>query len=575
MPSRVSGTALVEIQKLLDCGAMWAWTDHQLIERFLARQEESDAAFRLLIQRHGPMVLGVCRRILGDEHAAEDAFQATFLILIKKAGRLRDPSLLTNWLYGVALRVSQKERARSQRRRHVERHVAEQALRVAGVPEPGELQAIIDEEIRRLPERYRLPVLLCHVEGLRHDEAARRLGCPVGTVESRLSRAREQLRARLARRGLAPTGSAMAALLGPMRVSPVPTSLVESTLHAVAGRLTVNVSLLATARALAGRAGRAATGMHMGIGAAVTGLVISMGIAAAGRALFLPDKSEPTPTAPVTAPAKPKPQSATSPSVARAAERLAVSPIPRRMPQAIALPMSGITIDGRLDDWPQGLTRYLIRQHLTSMPDSYRTELPDDRPDFEADFRVGYDPKAGLIYLAVVVRDNEHVTQGRTRNGPGGQVYETDSGEVYIDSAFSNRKIAIPAGDWREELDAATMPVLQYVGIAAEVPAYSDPRGANPSLVYARVRERRTQMKYKRDEEAKTTTYEWAIQPYDRFPNVRTPLVAGRRIGLEVAVVDKNSGPTKPAFVTWGSPPQDYKGVNAGSLGELYLADGP
>ena len=112
MSVRVSVAALGDIQKLFDWGAMGAWTDSQLVERFLAGREESEAAFRVLIQRHGPMVLGICRRILGDEHAAEDAFQATFLTLVKKARGLRDRGLLTAWLYGVATRVSHKERAR-------------------------------------------------------------------------------------------------------------------------------------------------------------------------------------------------------------------------------------------------------------------------------------------------------------------------------------------------------------------------------------------------------------------------------------------------------------------------------
>ena len=231
MSIRVSGAALGEIQKLFGWGAMGAWTDSQLVEQFLAGEAASEAAFRVLIHRHGPMVLAVCRRILGDEHAAEDAFQATFLVFVKKAGRLRDLGLLTNWLYGVALKVSHKERARGARRRVVERQAAEQAPRATVGPEPGELRSVIDEEIRRLPERYRVPLVLCHVEGLRHDEVAQRLGCPVGTVESRLSRAREQLRTRLARRGLAPSASAMAAVLRPPGVGLVPPSLVESTLR--------------------------------------------------------------------------------------------------------------------------------------------------------------------------------------------------------------------------------------------------------------------------------------------------------------------------------------------------------
>ena len=117
------------------------------------------------------------------------------------------------------------------------------------------------------------------------------------------------------------------------------------------------------------------------------------------------------------------------------------------------------------------------------------------------------------------------------------------------------------------------MPVLQYAGLAGEVPAYGDRFKANPSLVYARTREPRTRMKYRR--EGRTTTYEWAIQAYDRFPDVPTRLEPGKRIGLEVAVVDKDSDRSKPAFLTWGSPPEVFKGFDAESLGELFLAEKP
>ena len=105
------------------------------------------------------------------------------------------------------------------------------------------------------------------------------------------------------------------------------------------------------------------------------------------------------------------------------------------------------------------------------------------------------------------------------------------------------------------------MPLLQYVGVAADVPAYGDPRGANPSLVYARTAEPHTRMKYRRDEASKVTTYEWAIRAYDRFPDAPTKLVAGQRIGFDVAVVDKDSAQPRSAFVTWGSPPEDLQGI--------------
>ena len=368
MSVRVSVAALGDIQKLFDWGAMGAWTDSQLVERFLAGREESEAAFRVLIQRHGPMVLGICRRILGDEHAAEDAFQATFLTLVKKARGLRDRGLLTAWLYGVATRVSHKERARGARRRVVERHVAERAPQIAACPEPGDLQSLIDEEIRRLPERYRLPLVLCHVEGLRHEEVARRIGCPVGTVESRLSRARERLRMRLARRGLAPSASAMAAMLRPPGMGAVRSSLVESTVRAATSRLGVEATLGATAASLVVRVGRAAaTGRRLaGTTAAVT--VMALGITAVGLGFVGVEKPPPPPTPP--------------PPVAAAPLPLPTPPEPQRTPQAVARPLSGITIDGRLDDWPAGLPTYRIRSVLTSMPDqlSLRISEGSERP---------------------------------------------------------------------------------------------------------------------------------------------------------------------------------------------------
>jgi RNA polymerase sigma factor (sigma-70 family) len=550
----MSGAALGEIQKLFGRGAMGAWTDSQLIDEFVGGREASEAAFRVLIHRHGPMVLGICRRVLGDEHAAEDAFQATFLVLVKKAGMLRERRLLTNWLYGVALKVSNKERARGQRRRAVERDAAGQSPRPADSPESGELRGLIDEEIGRLPERYRIPLLLCHIEGLRHDEVARRLGCPVGTVESRLSRAREQLRARLARRGLAPAGSVLEAMLAPPDVGRVPAPLVEATLRTAWDHVGPEATLLAAARSWLGQF---TGGGSPGAGTAATGLVVCTAIVAVVLGWFRVDRPGPHPADAVARPAS---------------VRL---PEPLRSPRAVARPISGITVDGRLDDWPEDLRRYPIRNLLTSMSDGYRDRIRRDGTDVEAEFMVGYDRGAGLIYLAVMVRDDDHVIHGPERNGPGGQVRRTDAVEVYVDGMFSDRRIDVPQGDWREALDAATMPVLQYVGIAGRVPAYGDPRGANPSLVYARVGEAHTRMRYRRDEEAKSTTYEWAIQAYDRFPDRMTRLEPGQRIGFDIAVLDKDSGPTLPAFLTWGSPPEIFKGIDAGSLGELLLADGP
>jgi RNA polymerase sigma factor (sigma-70 family) len=550
MSTRVSGAALGEIQKLFGRGVMGAWTDGQLIEEFLGGREESEAAFRVLIQRHGPMVLGICRRILRDEHAAEDAFQATFLVLVKKAGVLRDRGLLTNWLYGVALKVSHKERARGERRRVVERQAAEQAPRLADGPESGELRSLIDEEIRRLPERYRTPLLLCHVEGLRHDEVARRLGCPVGTVESRLSRARERLRSRLASRGLAPTGSALAGMLRSPGADRVPTSLVESTLRAAVRNGGPEATLAVAARA---GLGHAAAGMSLRARTAAAGVLLCLGITAIGLGGFRaqPPKPRTTPPMPVAA-------------VANVEEP---PPEPRRLPQAIARPMSGITIDGRLDDWPDGLPKYPVRNLLTTQAESYRDAIRGPL-DIEAEFMAGYDSAAGLIYIGVVVRDDDPVIKRP------GSARENDAVEVYVDGTFSDRTMeGTASGNWPADLNAAEMPVLQYAGLATGQPAYGDIYRANPSLVYARTRERHTRMKYRR--EGRVTTYEWAIQVYDRFPDRPARLDAGKRIGLEVAVVDKDSDRAKPAFLTWGSPPKVFKGFDAGALGELFLAGAP
>ena len=172
MSIRVSGTAIGEIQNLFRWGAMGSWTDSQLMTQFLAGQDGSEAAFRMLIHRHGPMVLGVCRRILGDEHAAEDAFQATFLVLVQEgadAPGLRLAHQLAVW--GRPASGEQRASTRA-RRRVVERQVAESSMTSNGELDQSELRSVIDEEIRRFPERYRLPLVLCHVEGLRHDEVA-------------------------------------------------------------------------------------------------------------------------------------------------------------------------------------------------------------------------------------------------------------------------------------------------------------------------------------------------------------------------------------------------------------------
>ncbi|MGP0068031.1 MAG: RNA polymerase sigma factor, partial [Isosphaeraceae bacterium] len=202
--------ALRDIRTLFSSGMLGGLTDRQLLERFVDRNDASaEDAFTILVERHGPMVWGVCRRLLPDRDAAADAFQATFLVLVRRASAVRVDDSLGPWLYGVSRRVAARARATSLRRRARETGGVEPVA--SPTPDPGRAEqlAILDEEIGRLPERQRAAVVLCDLEGLPHEEAARRLGCPVGTVESRLSRGRQRLRDRLVRRGLAPAVAAL------------------------------------------------------------------------------------------------------------------------------------------------------------------------------------------------------------------------------------------------------------------------------------------------------------------------------------------------------------------------------
>jgi RNA polymerase sigma factor (sigma-70 family) len=177
------------------------WTSGQLLGRYVSHRD--DVAFEVLVRRHGPLVMGVCRRILRDAHDAEDAFQATFLVLARKAASIGDREKLSNWLYGVACLTARRAKVMNAKRRQRERPMAV-LPEVERVEDRGarELQAMLDDALRRLPEKYRLPVLLCELEGKSHKEAARELGWPIGTLSGRLSRARALLAKRLARRGV-------------------------------------------------------------------------------------------------------------------------------------------------------------------------------------------------------------------------------------------------------------------------------------------------------------------------------------------------------------------------------------
>ena len=253
-----SGTWQRELGSLFDAGSMTGLSDRDLIERFSGpRDRGAEAAFEALVTRHGPMVHRVCRNVLPNPDDVEDAFQATFLVLVRQRGSIRKLDSVASWLYGVAARVAARARVDAARRRKVEDRkirLAPDSVSLAGAGSELDHAAdgpVIQEEVHLLPEKYRSVVVLCFWEGLTQEQAAHRLGCPIGTVRSRMARARDILRRRLVRRGLAPASGAVALLLdpaaSPAALAPVavPPSLIVSCVQAAtrvaAGRATAEV----------------------------------------------------------------------------------------------------------------------------------------------------------------------------------------------------------------------------------------------------------------------------------------------------------------------------------------------
>jgi RNA polymerase sigma factor (sigma-70 family) len=251
---RIESTSVVrQIESIFDGGSSAGLTDLQLLERFAARRDAAgEAAFAALVYRHGPMVYGLCRQLIGDLHDAEDAFQAVFLVLARKAASIEKPDLLANWLHGVALRTARKAKGRRARQRRFEsaagvRHRAIESIATRAATGTLELTdkaaldadvaAALHDEIAQLSRTFRLPIILCYFEGIALDDAARRLHWPAGTLRSRLARARDKIRRGLTRRGIVLSAVALGAALSPKSVS---ASLCDATTkaasHFVAGR---------------------------------------------------------------------------------------------------------------------------------------------------------------------------------------------------------------------------------------------------------------------------------------------------------------------------------------------------
>jgi RNA polymerase sigma factor (sigma-70 family) len=205
--------------------------DAELLQRWVLHRDE--AAFEALLWRHAATVLGVCRRALGDAHEAEDAAQATFLALARKGGAIGEGQAVVAWLHTVAHRMALRARTLLPRAASLPApHLDAFPARPADDPVWRDLRSVLDEEVSRLPLKYRAAFVVCHIEGRTNEEAARELGCPVGTIVSRLARARRRLRDRLTRRGVTLTAAALAALTGEAASAAVPPALIREAVRA-------------------------------------------------------------------------------------------------------------------------------------------------------------------------------------------------------------------------------------------------------------------------------------------------------------------------------------------------------
>jgi RNA polymerase sigma factor (sigma-70 family) len=278
-------------------GCLGELTDQQILERFARLGDQS--AFAVLVRRHGRLVHAACRRVLVDEADVEDAFQATFLVLLRKANSIPWRASLGSWLYGVAHRVAVQARSNAYRRQLKERRAARDAADASSLPDLSWREAcdILHQELDRLPDKFRLPLLLCYLHGLSRDEAAQRLGCSTGAVRGNLERGRKRLHARLTRRGVTLTAGLLTAVAAPVQAF-VPIRLVDST---------VSLAISSTTpAAAAGNAALLAEGVLDGMNTTrrILMAVAALAVAIAGTGIgltagFTPFSAPPEPPIPV------------------------------------------------------------------------------------------------------------------------------------------------------------------------------------------------------------------------------------------------------------------------------------
>ena len=414
------------VRALFDVGTVAGLSDGQLLDRFASRGGElAELAFSALVERHGPMVLRVCRRVLADPHDAEDAFQAVFLVLARRAASIRSRESLASWLHGVALRVASAARAaRDRRKAHEGRAAARRAVIVEDRRAGDELGRALQEEIGRMPERYRAAAVLCYLEGRTYDEAARLLGCPVGTIKSRLATAREKLRKGLNRRGLGPPAGILGSMLAAeAATAAMPRGLVEATVR--------SASWLATGRnATAGTVSAAVATLTEGVLKTMVltkvrmtmalVLVVGIGVGTAGvgvraqQSKGLGDRQGGGTAADPTSRAATQPSEEGNGKVSRSARGIRK---PTNFPPGLALDGTGAIVREEEPDGTISLAYYIGDLVLPARPAPSRGVQPgiDERP------QVDMTPVIELIASSVAPGTwKGYNNRGKTKPGEGG-----------------------------------------------------------------------------------------------------------------------------------------------------------
>ena len=293
MPEVKATAGLRQLHTLFSVGTLGGLADQELLERFVSRRDED--AFATLVHRHAPMVLRVCHAVLRDSHDAEDASQATFLILARKGGSIRRQSSIGSWLFGVARRVAARARAERARQRELEQRGAEMAARRLDDGISAENWAEVYDELDRLPEKYRAAIVLCDLESLTQEEAAAQLRQPARTFRRRLAEGREMLRARLTRRGLIhaagslSSGLAPAATRGPVAIAWADTT-VRAAMRVASGQAT---TLVISARVAAWVEGVITTMFWTKLKVAMA-FLLTLGLIGTGLGLFARNLGEPS-----------------------------------------------------------------------------------------------------------------------------------------------------------------------------------------------------------------------------------------------------------------------------------------